>query len=67
MTLGLPPPRRGKTHSTPTLGLQFLQWRVCRLVEEFLLNAEDRSREREAGGGGRQKAELSDSGCWGEQ
>ena len=61
MILGLPPPRRGKTHLTPTLGLQFLQWRVCRLVEEFLLMQRTGLKSERPGWGGGvwQKAEVS--------
>lgn len=39
MTLGL----KRENALTPTLGLQVLQWKICRLAEEILLNAEDRS------------------------
>ena len=44
---------------TPTLGLQFLQWRICRLAEEFLLNAEGRSREPEAGEDSRKQKQVT--------
>lgn len=52
------------THSGPAVSTVE---EFCRLVEEFLLNSEDRARGREAWEGDSSKVQVSDSSGWAEQ